>query len=128
MPCRRATGGITDKASGAPAWNDWKLITAASTGLTFRLTMVCTADTICEAARMGSIVWCGCAPCPPLPVTSIEKRSMAAIIGPLLKPTVPAGSDGQLCRAKTRSAGKRSNRPSWIIARAPACPSSPGWK
>jgi hypothetical protein len=49
-------------------------------------------------------------------VTAFE----AAIIGPGLMPTVPGRIAGQLCMPYTASTGKRSNSPSWIMARAPA--------
>ena len=55
-------------------------------------------------------------------------RSADAIIAPGTTPTRPGLSAGQLCMAYTASTGKRWNRPSSIIALAPAKPSSPGWK
>ena len=51
-----------------------------------------------------------------------------AIIGPSHTPKLPAGMPGQLCMPYTASIGKRSNRPSSIMRRAPAPPSSAGWK
>ena len=57
---------------------------------------------------------------PPRPVISIVTRSEAAIIGPGFTPIMPGGMAGQLCMPYTARTGKRSNRPSSIMARAPA--------
>ncbi len=43
-------------------------------------------------------------------------------------PNEPTGMPGQLCMPNTASHGKRLNRPSLIISRAPPPPSSAGWK
>ena len=59
---------------------------------------------------------------------SMVTRSAAAIMAPLLMPTVPGFIAGQLCMAYTDCTGKRSNSPSSIITRAPPMPSSAGWK
>ena len=50
------------------------------------------------------------------------------IIGPARTANQPTGRLGRLCMPNTASQGKRSNRPSSIIARAPPRPSSAGWK
>ena len=51
---------------------------------------------------------------------------MAFMIGPSVTPNVPAGIPGQLWTPKTASTGNCVNRPSSIMARAPAPPSSAG--
>ena len=43
--------------------------TTCFTGSALRLAMVCSASTMCEAMTVVSIVSCGLAACPPLPVT-----------------------------------------------------------
>jgi hypothetical protein len=58
----------------------------------------------------------------------MDTRSAAAIMAPELTPMVPGFIAGQLCIAYTDCTVKRSNRPSSIMALAPAKPSSPGWK
>ena len=128
VPTSCACAGITLIAPGLPACIAHRLITAVSSGLTLRLTIDCTAVMMCPATSTGSTAMCGCAPWPPRPSIRISMRSAAAIAGPGVMPMRPGGSAGQLCSANTRSAGKRSNRPSSIIAFAPAWPSSPGWK
>ncbi|MNZ90856.1 hypothetical protein D3C78_1098270 [compost metagenome] len=102
--------------------------TALSSGSVLRETRVCSWLTRAQATGMGSMVVWGMAAWPPLPLTRISKRSAAAMMGPTRTAILPAGSEGQLCSANTASQGNRVNRPSSIIARAPAPPSSPGWK
>ena len=48
--------------------------------------------------------------------------------GPLLSANCPTAMPGQLCAPNTASIGNFSNRPSFIISRAPPPPSSAGWK
>ena len=71
---------------------------------------------------------CGSAACEPLPVMRIRNSLLEAMIGPLQIAKSPAARPGQLCMPKIASMGKRSNRPSFIISRAPPPPSSAGWK
>ena len=120
VPTSFACAGITLIAPGLPADIAQMLTTAVSSGLTLRLTIDCAAVIMCAATSTGSIAVCGWAPWPPRPSMVISMRSAAAIAGPGVMPIVPGGSPGQLCNAYTSSAGKRSNRPSSIIAFAPA--------
>ena len=86
----------------APTWLvciEHTLTTTASTGLTLRLAMVCSAVMICAAATTGSAARCGRAAWPPLPCTVIWISSVAAIIGPARTAILPGGSPGQLCSA-----------------------------
>ena len=48
-----------------PPWIEPTVTTAGSRGCTSRLTIVCSATTICAASTMGSFAACGCEPCPP---------------------------------------------------------------
>jgi hypothetical protein len=53
--------------------------------------------------------------------------SVLAVAGPLVTPKVPAGSPASQCSARhTSGFGKRSNKPSLIIASAPMPRSSAG--
>ena len=113
---------------GLPACIAHRLTTAVSIGLTLRETIDCTAVMMWPATSTGSIAACGCAPWPPLPVISMVTRSAEAIIAWCRMPKQPGFRPGQLCMAYTASTSKRWNRPSSIIALAPAKPSSPGWK
>ncbi|KAG0732237.1 hypothetical protein G6F23_014518 [Rhizopus arrhizus] len=81
-----------------------------------------------NSAGTGSAQSWGAAAWPPSPLTVILKPLAAAIMGPAHTPNEPAGRPGQLCMPNTASQGKRVNRPSWIMARPPAPPSSAGWK
>ena len=58
----------------------------------------------------------------------MSKNPPAAIIGPARTANQPTGRLGRLCMPNSAWHGKRSNRPSSIIARAPPSPSSAGWK
>ena len=120
VPTSFACAGITLIAPGLPACIAQMLTTAVSIGLTLRATIDCAAVMMCAATSTGSIAACGCAPWPPRPSIVISIRSAAAIAGPGVMPIWPGGRPGQLCSANTRSAGKRSKRPSSIISRAPA--------
>src|SRR5574343_715021 len=64
----------------------------------------------------------------PLPRMVILNSLLEAKTGPLLSANSPAFMPGQLWMPKIASIGKRSNRPSLIISRAPPPPSSAGWK
>ncbi len=112
----------------SPAWNCVTLTTAASTGFTLRLGIVCSACTSAAPATTGSIPVCGIAPCAPRPVIPISKMSNDAITGPGIAPNCPTGIPGQLCIPYTASHGNLSNRPSSTIARPPPSFSSAGWK
>ena len=81
-----------------------------------------------QAASTGSMLASGRAPCAPRPVTVMSKKAPPAIEGPGLIAYLPTAMPGRLWMAKIASHGKRSNRPSFSMARAPPTPSSPGWK
>ncbi|MNL29027.1 hypothetical protein D3C87_1506990 [compost metagenome] len=90
---------------------------------------VCSAKRMWPAQTSGSTLNSGCEAWAPLPAMSMRKRLLDPMNGPARTPRLPTGRSGQLCKAKTASQGKRSNRPSSIMARAPAWPpSSAGWK
>ena len=67
-------------------------------------------------------------PCAPRPNRRICRLSAADVIGPALPATVPAGPTMTCWPSTTAGSGKRSSRPSSIMARAPSAVSSPGWK
>ena len=71
--------------------------TPPSRGSTLRATMLWNAWIIAEAATIGSVPRCGCAPCVPLPVMVISMFATAAMTGPSRHSNVPAGLSGQLC-------------------------------
>ncbi|MNY20428.1 hypothetical protein D3C86_1539060 [compost metagenome] len=112
----------------SPAWNWVTEITAVSIGRLLRVMMPCRAETICVPAKTGSKPLCGMAACAPLPFTTMRNSLLDAISGPAVVPNEPTGMPGQLCMPNTASHGKRLNRPSLIISRAPPPPSSAGWK
>ncbi len=56
VPTSMALPGITLKAPMSPACMAHRLITALSSGLTLRDTMLCTAVMMCPATSTGSIV------------------------------------------------------------------------
>ena len=70
----------------------------------------------------------GWAAWPPTPCSVMVMFSLDAMNAPLRNSRCPGGWPGMLCMAKMASHGKRSNRPSSIILRAPPRPSSAGWK
>ncbi|MNO93382.1 hypothetical protein D3C76_849820 [compost metagenome] len=102
------------------------LITAYSSTLRLRDLMVWIPLIRLFNAITGSTDSSGIAPCPPLPVIRMLTRWEDAMVGPACTTQVPTGMPGMLCSAYTESHGKRSNRPSSIIALAPARPSSSG--
>ncbi|MNV50748.1 hypothetical protein D3C71_1427740 [compost metagenome] len=60
---------------------------------------------------------------------TMSQRLLDAIVGPARKPNWLTGMPGMLWMPNTASQGNLSNRPSCIMARAPALPpSSAGWK
>ena len=126
VPIISTWSGMTLKAS--PPATRVTETTALSMGSTSRATRLWKAWIISEAAMIGSRPWFGIAAWQPRPLTMTWKRSAAAIAGPLHMAKLPTGSQGQLCIPKIRSAGKRSNSPSSIIALPPEKPSSAGWK
>ncbi len=95
VPRSTTSFGITFQVS--PPWNCVTLTTAASTGCTVRLGIVCSACTIALPTTIGSMPLCGMAACAPRPVTVISKMSKPAIIGPGITPNWPTGMPGQLC-------------------------------
>jgi hypothetical protein len=90
--------------------------------------MVCSARMISAATTSGSTAICGRAAWPPRPRTVIAKLSSLAMMPPLRVAMWPAGMPGMLWTPYSASTGKRSNRPSCIIAFAPRPCSSAGWK
>lgn len=123
---RMAFCGITLPA--LPARNAPTLTTAASIGATLRETTVCSDITSAAPATSGSMLFSGMEPWLPTPVSSISQLSTAAMIGPPVKCSLPTGRPGMLCMPKITSIGNFSNRPSAIMAGAPAITSSAGWK
>ena len=82
---------------------------------------------ILAARTMGSMVACGAAPCPPLPLTRISMESTFAHAIPSRTAMVPAGLAASQCKAMQKSGlGKSLNNPSSSIAFAPAPISSAG--
>ena len=61
-----------------------------------RETICCKAKTIAELAKVVSFEKWGSAACPPLPSTTISKKSEAAIRGPGLIANSPTGKLGRL--------------------------------
>ena len=103
--------------------------TEGEKGLLFRLTICCNAITIWEATRMVSMVWCGAAACPPLPLNVIYNSSALAITLPPRKLSFPFSSCGFTCMPTMSSGVGFSSTPSRIIILAPpGFLSSPGWK
>ena len=121
-----ASSGIT--FSLVPACRTPTVTTAASVAATSRETMVCSRRTIAAAMTTGSMLACGIEPCAPRPNRRICRLSAADVIGPALPATVPAGPTMTCWPSTTSGLGKRVNRPSSIMARAPCAVSSPGWK
>ena len=64
---RCASPGITFEV--VPETNEVTLITAGSSGFSSLETRRCRDMTSSAPATIGSTVWCGRAPCPPLPFT-----------------------------------------------------------
>jgi len=126
VPWISQLSGITLLAS--PAWIIVTEITAVSIGRLLRVTMVWKACTIWQATGTGSTPLCGSAACAPLPTMVILNSLELAIIGPGVSANWPTFMPGQLCMPKMASIGNLSNRPSFIISRAPPPPSSAGWK
>ena len=126
VPCSSQLSGTTFVAS--PAWIMVTDTTPASIGFLLRLMMVWKACTIWQAIGTGSMPLCGSAPWPPLPRMVILNSLVDAITGPAETAKRPTWSPGQLCMPNTASIGNFSNRPSFIISRAPPPPSSAGWK
>ena len=125
VPWSTQSSGITLCAS--PAWIIATEITPASSGCVLRVRMVWKACTIWQATGTGSMPLCGIAAWAPLPRTTMRKTLLEANAGPSQTANCPAFRPGQLCAPKIASIGKRSNRPSRIISRAPPPPSSAGW-
>ena len=126
VPCSVQLSGMMLVAS--PASSMVTEITAASAGRVLREITVWKACTSWQATGTGSLALCGMAAWPPLPRSVMRNSLLEAITGPAEAATSPAGMPGQLCRPNTASIGKRVNRPSSIMAWAPAPPSSAGWK
>ena len=93
-----------------------------------REAIVCSASTSWLPMTIGSIVRCGIAAWPPLPVTVMVNSAVAAMIGPGRIANWPTGRPGMLCMPNTFSMPKRSIMPSLTISLPPPPPSSAGWK
>ena len=65
-----------------PAWNSVMVTTTLISGLSSRLTIVCSPSTICDAATIGSIPSSGTAAWVPTPLTRISNRSIAVRMAP----------------------------------------------
>ena len=125
VPSRVAVSGIT--LSVVPLSILPTVMTADSCGGVLRLTRVCSASTISAAIGTGSMVSCGMAPWPPLPVILISNSSAEASSGPVRLANTPAGMLGEMCSANAASGLGLSSRPSASMYFAPCQPSSPGW-
>jgi hypothetical protein len=126
VPWSSQLSGTTLVAS--PVWIMVTLITPASIGFLLRLMMVWKACTIWQATGTGSMPLWGSAAWLPLPRMVILNSLLDAITGPGLTQRCPLGIAGPVVHAEHGLHGKRSNRPSLIISRAPPPPSSAGWK
>ena len=104
------------------------LTTAASSGGVWRLTIVCSASTICDATTTMSMPRCGQAAWVPRPRMVMPKLSAEASAGPGRMANSPASRFGRLCMPYTAAIGNFSNSPSRTITPAPATFSSAGWK
>ncbi len=82
-----------------PAWRSPTVTTTGSNTSNRRVTMVCRAVTISQAAGMGSLARCGAEPWPPAPWTVTFSESEAARIGPGREPNSPCGMADATCRA-----------------------------
>ena len=103
----------------SPVWIIVTEITPVSSGRLLRVMMVWKACTIWQATGTGSTPRCGIAACEPLPWIVMRNSLLLANTGPVFSANWPTFSPGQLCAPNTASIGKRSNRPSLIIPRAP---------
>ncbi len=103
-------------------------MTAASIGRLLRVITDCSACTTWVATSTGSVLRCGIAAWPPLPLIVIVNSLLPAITGPERSANCPTPMPGQLCMPNTASQGAFVNSPSSIIRCAPAPPSSAGWK
>ena len=63
MASKVASSGITFFT--VPAWKLPTVITTGSKTSKRRVTKVCSAVTISQAAGIGSVLWCGAEACPP---------------------------------------------------------------
>jgi hypothetical protein len=119
-----ASSGMT--FSFVPAWSAPIVRTADCAAATSRETIVCNRMTVTAAMTTGSMLASGIDPCAPRPNIRISKLSAAEVMTPERVPMLPAGA-GITCWPRTTSGfGKGSNRPSSIIACAPAAVSSAG--
>ena len=78
-------------------------------------------------ASTRSTVSCGRAVCPPGPVSVMSIRSQAAVMAPVRRPTVPAGTEGSQCSANAREAPSSTPEATTSVA-PPGMVSSAGWK
>jgi hypothetical protein len=101
---------------------------------TWRLTIVWSPSTTCDATTIGSTPAHGAAPCVCRPRSVMSSTSAAAMNGPLRHPTWPDGTFANTCRPKTAFTSGFFSTPSLTISSAPAgrsacdAPSSAGWK
>ncbi len=73
------------------------LTTPESSGEIWRLTIVCSASTICEATTTMSMPRCGQPACVPRPRMVMPKLSAAASAGPARIANSPFDRFGRLC-------------------------------
>ena len=121
MPRNCASSGIT--LSIVPAWKLPTVMTTGSNTSNCRVTRVCSAVTIAQAAVIGSAARCGCDACPPRPRTVTRMMSAAASIGPGFVVNTPHGSWVEETCSAYAATGQRSpaaaSTPSPIILSAP---------
>src|SRR5262245_603919 len=99
VPRSRISSGMT--LSLEPPWIEVTLTTAASSGEHWRLTIVCSASTICAATTTMSMPRCGQAAWVPRPRMTLPKLSAEASAGPGSMANSPAGRFGRLCMPDT---------------------------
>mmetsp|Transcript_30130 Transcript_30130/g.64364 ORF Transcript_30130/g.64364 Transcript_30130/m.64364 type:complete len:243 (+) Transcript_30130:555-1283(+) len=122
VPPMVVSSGITLKAS--PALNCVTETTFESKGEDVRDTSVCRATMAAEAATTGSRPRCGMAPCVPFPLKTHLKKTALAMMVPGREATMPVSTLGHTWNPKMALMSRRCSR----MCRAPAPPSSAGWK
>ena len=128
VPTSCAWRGITLNAPRSPACIAHRLTTALSIGSTLRDTRLCAAVMMCAGHQHRIDRQVGMRAVAAAAVTRSRCGRPRPSSAPVFSADRARRQAGQLCIAYTASTGKRSNRPSSIIALAPAKPSSPGWK
>ena len=115
VPSTIAVSGMTLVVVPASMWAT--VSTAGLKASTSRVSWVCRAVTVAQAAGMGSVQKCGVEACPPRPVTVSRNSSALASNGPGRVATSPLGMLGVTWRANARS--MPWSTPSSIITLAP---------